>query len=229
MSLHHLTPEIENGLEILFTGKTAGQYWKTAFILCDNYSELAAKLFLSNRVAGWSDRKPIGGGRTTFKSYHDILNDIEAAAPVSGTPTVLAAVRALHVELKSRRGQRNDFFHSANLLQLNVHLLDTLKAFCQLLEYGKHLFGADWDAAVNGRPTLRNLALLVQVELKAVTTDYTVSHKLDDIFRKWARIKDKNTVPKRGAYLTEFPEDVHRRMIVINGGDALATELQKLL
>ncbi len=43
MSLHHLTGELETGLEIFFTGRSAGQYWKTAFILCDNYSELTAK------------------------------------------------------------------------------------------------------------------------------------------------------------------------------------------
>ncbi len=228
MSLQYLMPEIENGLEILFTGKSAGQYWKTAFILCDNYTELTAKLFVSTKIRGWTDQKP-AGNRTTFKNYHDILADVEAAAPIAGTPATLAAVKALNVDLKARRQQRNDFFHSANLLKLNVHLLDTLKAFCGLLDYGKHLFGADWDTAINGRPALCNLVLLVRVEHKALTADYTVQHKLEDIFRKWGRIKDKATVPTRGAYLTEFPEDVHRRMVIINGGPKLAAELQKLL
>ncbi len=225
MSLQHLMPEIENGLEILFTGKSAGQYWKTAFVLCDNYSELAAKLFLSTKVTGWTDMKASG----KFKNYHDILNDVETAAPITVVPTTLAAVQALHVDLKARRQQRNDFFHSANLLKLNVHLLDTLTAFCGLLDYGKFLFGTDWDTAVNGRPALCNLVLLVRVEHKALTADYTVQHKLDEIFRKWGRIKDKATVPMKGAFLTEFPEDVHRRMVIINGGAKLATELQKLL
>jgi hypothetical protein len=46
---------------------------------------------------------------------------------------------------------------------------------------------------------------------------------------KWGRIKDKANVPTKSAYLTEFPEDVHRRMVIINGGPKLAAELQKLL
>ncbi len=225
MSLQYLMPEIENGLEILFTGKSAGQYWKTAFVLCDNYTELTTKLFLSTKTAGWTDLKPNG----KFKSYHDILNDIAGSAPVAGNAATLAAVQALQLDLRARRDQRNDFFHSANLLKLNVHLLDTLKAFCGLLDYGNHLFGADWDTAINGRPSLCNLVLLVRVEHKALTADYTVQHKLEDIFRKWGRIKDKATVPTKGAYLTEFPEDVHRRMVIINGGPKLAAELQKLL
>lgn len=225
MSLQHFMPEVENGLEILFTGKSAGQYWKTAFILCDNYSELAAKLFLSTKVAGWSDVK----AGSKFKNYHDILADVEGAAPITSVAATLASVHDLHIELKARRQQRNDFFHSANLLKLNVHLLDTLKAFCGLLDYGKLLFGADWDNEVNARPSLCNLVLLVRVEHKALTTDYSVQHKLDEIFRKWGRIKDKGTVPVKGAYLTEFPEDVHRRMVIINGGMKLAEELKKLI
>lgn len=228
MSLQHLMPEVENGLEILFTGKSAGQYWKTAFILCDNYSELAAKLFLSTKVPGWSDQKARGAG-TTFKNYHDILADVEAAASITGVAVTLASVQTLHFELKARRQQRNDFFHSANLLKLNVHFLDTLKAFCGLLDYGRLLFGADWDNEVNARPSLCNLVLLVRVEHKALTADYSVQHKLDEIFRKWGRIKDKVTVPLKGAYLTEFPEDVHRRIVIINGGVKLAMELQKLI
>ena len=71
MSLHHLTGEVETGLEILFTGKSAGQYWKTAFILCDNYSELMAKLFLLSEVPGWLDHIPPSkpSGYPKFKNY----------------------------------------------------------------------------------------------------------------------------------------------------------------
>jgi hypothetical protein len=97
------------------------------------------------------------------------------------------------------------------------------------LGYGKLLFGAEWDTAIDTKPALCNLVLLVRAEHKAATVDYTVANKLNDIFRKWGRIKDKTTVPTKGAYLTEFPEDVHRRMVIINGGQKLAAELRQLL
>ncbi len=50
MSLNYLMPKLENGLEILFTGKSSGQYGKTAFILCDSHAEFAATLFPSTNA-----------------------------------------------------------------------------------------------------------------------------------------------------------------------------------
>jgi hypothetical protein len=44
--LPYLLDEICAGVEIYYTGRTGGQYLKTAFILCDDYTKLAAKLFL---------------------------------------------------------------------------------------------------------------------------------------------------------------------------------------
>jgi hypothetical protein len=221
VSLHYLMGEIETGLEILFTGKTAGQYWKTAFILCDNYTELTVKLFLVTKVTGWTDLKPNG----KFKSYHDILKDIEACTLF--TASDLVGVKTLHVMLKARREQRNDFFHSANLLKLNVHFSDAIAAFCGLLEYGKLLFGTDWESGVNGRPVLCNLAILVRLEHKALTTDPTITSKVNTIFRDWR--KNKQSVQAKGAFVTEFPEDVHRRMVIINGGVELRNKLIALL
>ncbi len=223
MSLHHLTGELETGLEIFFTGRSAGQYWKTAFILCDNYSELTAKLFLSQRVPNWSDKKTNG----SFKNYHNILSDVEASAPIAGDAALLAQVQTLHTELKVRRDQRNDFFHSASLLKLNIHLHDTVSAYCGLLDYGRLLFGAAWDADVAGRPVLANLALLVRLEQKAINVDPSVTAKVNAIFRDWRKNKDR--VQTKGAFVTEFPEDVHRRMVIINGNIELRNKLLPLL
>lgn len=221
MSLHYLMGELETGLEILFTGRSAGQYWKTAFILCDNYSELTAKLFLSQKMTGWTDQKPNG----KFKNYHDILTDIAGCGLF--TAPDLTSVQALHADLKTRRDQRNDFFHSANLLKLNVHFPDTIAAFCGLLDYGRLLFGVDWDAGINGRPVLANLALLVRLEHKALTADPSVTSKVNSIFKEWRKNKDR--VQAKGAFVAEFPEDVHRRMVIINGGTELRNKLQPLL
>lgn len=221
MSLHHLTGELETGLEILFTGRSAGQYWKTAFILCDNYSELTAKLYLSMKVVGWSDKKANGH----FKNYHDILTDVEGCGFLLGPS--LAAAQALHVDLHARRGQRNDFFNSANLLRLNIHFADTIAAFCGLLDYGKLLFDAAWDADIAGRPVLANLAILVRLEHKAITVDPSITAKVNAIFRDWR--KNKERVQTKGAFVTEFPEDVHRRMVIINGNIELRNKLQPLL
>ena len=51
-------------------------------------------------------------------------------------------MKALHVNLKARRDQRNDFFHSANLLRLNISFADAIAAFRGSVDYGKLLFEA---------------------------------------------------------------------------------------
>lgn len=60
--LPYLIDEICAAVEIYFTGRAGGQYLRTAFILCDNYTELIAKLFLLSDDPKWSEEKACRGG-----------------------------------------------------------------------------------------------------------------------------------------------------------------------
>src|SRR5687768_13045001 len=102
--LTYLMDEICAGVEIYYTGRQGGQYLKTAFILCDDYTELTSKLFLLTRDRNWSDTRADG----RFKNYHNIQNDVQAQFAI-GTAE-LAQVQALHINMKLRRDRRNDFF-----------------------------------------------------------------------------------------------------------------------
>lgn len=135
--LTYLMDEICAGVEIYYTGRQGGQYLKTAFILCDDYTELTSKLFLLTKNPSWSDTKPNG----RFKNYHDIQNDVKAQF-LTGTAE-LAQVQALHTKMKSRRDRRNDFFHSTHLLDLSVTPRNCVEAFLELLDYGELLFASD--------------------------------------------------------------------------------------
>jgi hypothetical protein len=53
--LPYLLDEICAGAEIYYTGRTGGQYLKTALVLCDDYSELVSKLFLRTNDSDWTD------------------------------------------------------------------------------------------------------------------------------------------------------------------------------
>ena len=66
-----MQPAVCAGVEIYYTGKQGGQYLKTAFILCDDYTELTSKLFLLNKNLSWSDTNQSG----RFKNYHNVLDE----------------------------------------------------------------------------------------------------------------------------------------------------------
>ena len=108
--LPYLIDEICAAVEIYFTGRTGGHYLKTAFILCDDYTELTAKLFLLTDDAGWSDKK----ANDHFKNYHDVLGDVEGVFRSRGAAN-MTALQSLHTRMKGRRKRRNDFFHSPRL------------------------------------------------------------------------------------------------------------------
>ena len=72
-----------------------------------------------------------------------------------------------------------------------------------------------------------NLALLIRLEQKAINVDPSLTTKVNAIFRDWRKNKDR--VQTKGAFVTEFPEDVHRRMVIINGNVELRNKLQPLL
>lgn len=114
-SLTYLMDELCAGVEIYYTGRTGGQYLKTAFILCDDHSELVSKLFLLTDNPQWTDKKP----NNQFKNYHDVMQDVQAVVTAK-MAVYLQKVNDLQEAMTNRHKRRNDFFHSAGLLDLSV-------------------------------------------------------------------------------------------------------------
>ena len=219
--LTYLMDEICAGVEIYYTGRQGGQYLKTAFILCDDYTELTSKLFLLKRNQNWSDTRPNG----RFKNYHDIKNDVQAEF-ATGTAE-LAQVQALHTNMKSRRDRRNDFFHSTHLLDLSVTPRNCVESFLELLDYGKLLFASDWTTELRASRNLDSLEIFLRLEQKSFS-DPSIMYRVNDILRDWRC--NVQTLPRgrKGVHVAMHPEDLHLRLCIIHGGQELRDRLAAL-
>lgn len=219
--LTYLVDEICAGVEIYYTGRTGGQYFKTAFILCDDYTELTSKLFLLTDNPRWQDRNAAG----RFKNYHNIQTDVQDVIRAK-RPADLPRVQALHTAMASRRERRNDFFHSTHLLDLSVTPRNCVEAFCDLLDYGKLLFGTDWDSEVQAARNLDCLDILLRLERKGFS-DPSITPKMNRILSDCPRNRANSS--KKGVHVAEYPEDLHLRLSVIYGGQELRDKLAALL
>jgi hypothetical protein len=221
IQLTYLVDEICAGLEIYFTGRRSNYYDKTAFILCDDYTELTSKLFLLTDNPAWSDAMPTGG----FKNYYKILKDVHDVLQTRGFAQ-LDQVDRIHDEMKARRKRRNDFFHSTGLLDLNVNHRTCVHAFCDLLDYGRLLFESKWDVEVSASRSLETLEIILRLEKKNLT-DSSIQSRIDDILSNMLRNRQK--VSKKGMHVAVYPEDLHLRLSVIHGGQELRDKLRALL
>lgn len=208
-------------LEIYYTGRTGGQYLKTAYILCDDYSELVSKLFLLADDDRWTDKKP----NNHFKSYHEVLRDVEAVVRAK-VPDRLDRLRDLQSAMTNRRARRNDFFHSTSLLDLSVTPRNCVESFCDLLEYGELLLGTDWRQALEGCRNFATLEVMLQLE-KLAFSDPSITSKVSNILQNWPRNIRNNK--KRGVHVAEYPEDLHLRLCVTCGGKPLRDKLKALM
>jgi hypothetical protein len=220
-ALTYLMDEICSGMEIYYTGRTGGQYLKTAFILCDDYSELVSKLYLVTEVRSWTDKK----SERYFKNYHDILKDVEKEVK-SKIPTKLPRVKLLQGAMSNRRVRRNDFFHSTQLLDLSVTHRNCIEAFCDLLEYGEILLGPDWRIAMDKTRNLATLEIMLQLE-RCSFADPSITPKMNKILQDWPRNIQNNK--KKGSHVAEYPEDLHFRLCVTCGGKDLWDKLKALM
>lgn len=220
--LHYLMSEICTGAEIYYTGREGGQYLKTAFVLCDDYTELTSKLFLIENNPGWSERR----NNNSFKNYHDVLREVQDVFRSARTSD-LPAVQSLHEGMKPRRTRRNDFFHSTHLLDLNSTPRDCVEAFCDLFDYGELLFGPRWESELNGARNLDTLAIMLRLEKKGFG-DPLVRSKVSDMMREMDRNR-KGRIPNSGVHITVYGEDLHTRMCIIFGGPELRNRLSTLL
>lgn len=219
--LTYLIDEICAGAEIYFTGRQGGQYLKTAFILCDDYTELTSKLFLLSYDPAWSDAK----APRRFKNYHDVQTDVKDVISAK-RPADLPRIEPLLQQMQVRRGRRNDFFHSTKLLDLNVSQRNCVESFCDLLEYGAILFGDEWREEVQAARNLATLEVLFRLERKSFS-DPSVTSRVSAVMRDCPRNKQSGS--KKGVHLTEHPEDLHLRLSIIHGGQELRDKLSALL
>jgi hypothetical protein len=219
--LPYLLDEICAGVEVYFTGRTGGQYLKTAFILCDDYSELTAKLFLLTDDKHWRD-KNAGGG---FKNYDNVQQDVRGVLAAK-RPADLPRLTPLQANMQARRNRRNDFFHSTHLLDLNVTHRMCVEAFCDLFSFGELLLGADWQRCTAESRNLETLVILLLLEKKSFGNP-SVWPKVDAIIKKWPRNIAHSA--RRGVHLTVHPEDMHLRLTVIHGHKELRDKLEALL
>jgi hypothetical protein len=218
--LSYLADEICAGAEIYYTGRQGGQYLKTAFILCDDYTELASKLYLIEDDENWSDKKASGGG---FKNYHQVLSDVRETAPMAPVATEVAALQS---EMRTRRDRRNRFFHSAELLDLNITARMAVEAYCELFRYCELLFGTRWGPAAEGARNLATLMILFKLE-RAAFAKPEITGRSSEILNKWPR--NATSGRKTGIHQAEYPEDLHLRLCVTFGGTQLRAQLEQLL
>ena len=255
MSLRALLRNICTGVEIYYTGRTEEEYLKTAFVLCDDYTELTSKLWLRENVTNWSDnldreqrrhqvalaavvQKVKDEGtfqpdvvdwlekeipRDRFKNYHRLQDDIREALQTDIAK--LFDVGIMFRRMSLRREQRNGFFHSAQLLSLTIGKNECVEAFCDLLDYGRLLFGASWDDELAGARNLDIMQVLLRLE-KRTANNPALRDKINLVFEKWTL---NETATKKGSMVVRYPNDLHLRLCVIHGDSELRTKLQTLL
>ncbi len=219
--LPYLVQEINAAMEVYISGRTGQQYNRTAFILCDDGAELASKLFLITRTPTWSDTKSNG----RFKSFVDVTREVRAVF-LAHQPGDHPMVDTLLTRIESRRTRRNGFFHSTNLLDLNLHSRDCVEAFCDLLDYGKLLFpsapgvlGSGWDAAVEASGNMETCETVIRLDRKAYG-DPSVTPKINAILKAQPRQGERPAI--KGCEVVHHPEDYHLRLCIRNGGKTFA-------
>lgn len=216
-TLRHLAEEICVGLQIYVAGRS-GTFLKTAFLLCDDYTELATKMYLTRRDPAWQDQ---ADGR--FKNYHRVLDDLLAVIDADrGADS--PAIREYHERMKARRARRNLFFHSTTLLDLQVTGRDTAVALVDLLDYCDTLF-PEWGVTASSVADLESLSLFVRLDA-ATSSDGTLLAQVNELLERQPR----NRRPRpRGSHVTVFPEDLYALLSIRWGGAELREAFRTLL
>jgi len=226
--LPYLVQEVNCALEVYLLGRTGHQYNRTSFLLCDDAVELASKLFLLTDTPAWSDLKP---GSNRFKNFWEVTADVRAV--LAKRPADYARIDQLLTTMQTRRGRRNDFFHSTHLLDLNLQSKDCVESFCDLLDYGKLLFpidpgavGSGWEGAMEAAGNMRTCEIMLRLDRKTYG-DPSVESRVNEVLAKWPR---NGPNPKKiGSEVVNHAEDMHLRLAIRNGGRLLRDKLNALL
>ena len=211
--LRALVAEVDAALDIYMAGRSGQQFNRVAFILADDICELAGKLFLMTGNPNWSDV----GVNKPFKSFHDITTEIVAAHQPAGD---------LVTRIRERRVRRNGFFHSAHLLDLNLHTHAVNEALRDMLDYGECLFGNNWRSEISGTRNLETAEVLIRLDCASYANP-AITPKVLDILAKQKRPK---SAPKAsGCEIAFHPDDHHLRLAIRNGGKQLRDKLKVLM
>lgn len=219
--LPYLVAEVNAALEVYLSGRTGQQYNRTSFILCDDCTELANKLFLLRNNRNWSDSRAGGG----FKNFREVCREVRAFFTANRVADLNNANQLLN-RFQGRRDRRNKFFHSTDLLDLNLHPRDCVEAFCDLLDYCKLLFGAEWDREVSATSSMETCEAIVRVDKKA-NSDPSIGPQLNAVL---GSLKCHGPKAKsKGCEIAHHAEDLHLRLAIRNGGNTLRDQIRRLL
>jgi hypothetical protein len=169
----------------------------------------------------WSDTKANGH----FKRFREVTGEVRQvfqAKRAADHPIVDALLRAF----EGRRNRRNNFFHSTHLLDLTLQPADCVRAFVDLLDYGKLLFPIDWDREVAAIGNMETCEAVLRVDKKSYA-DPSIGPKMNAILQKQPRL---GVAPKsKGCEVAHHPEDIHLRLAIRNGNKELRDKLRALL
>ena len=219
--LPYLVAEINAALEVYLSGRTGQQYNRTAFILCDDSTELASKLFLLTDSPAWSDVK----ANRRFKNFKEVSEEVRGVFLVKRAADHASADVLLR-RIEGRRVRRNNFFHSTDLLDLTLQPRDCVEAFCDLIDYGKLLFPAVWDIEVAAAGNMETCEALIRLD-RMTYGDPSVGPRVNDVLAKWPRNGPNPTT--KGCEVAHHAEDMHLRLAIWNGGNGLRDKLRALL
>lgn len=146
--------------------------------------------------------------------------------PVSTQRVQHGHIDELLARIESRRGRRNDFFHSTHLLDLTIQSAECVRAFVDGLDYCQLLFPVDWETHVATESTMETSEAVLRVDLKSFG-DPSVGPRMNAVLKAQPRMEASPS--KTGCELANHPEDFHLRLAIRNGGNDLRDRLRELL
>jgi hypothetical protein len=256
--LIYLMREICAGIEIYYSGRTDEQYHKTAFVLCDDYTELTSKVFLLKDNSSWSDsrsEKEIQKFEKAQKAIEDALGagnipdpkDLEQLKKGVGKGSfknygdVLEDVRKVFE--KKRKADLPKLHTLQNAMRARRKRRNDFFHSTSLLDLnvGKHVCVAafcdllDYGALLfpkEWNPTIEATRNLETLEILL-----RLEKKAENDLSMPLRISNvlrnwpRNLSSKalKGVHLAEHPGDMHLMLSVIYGGPELKNKLRELL
>ncbi len=139
----------------------------------------------------------------------------------------------LTTALEGRRERRNEFFHSAKLLDLTLHASDCVLALTDLLDYGVLLFppdperpGEDWAAYMEATANMATAEALLRLNRRCFA-EPALGPRVTAILARQPRIGQRPS--RRGCAVAHHPDDHHLRLAIRDGGRDLRDRLRVLL